>query len=218
MKNVRIVRYVGIVSCIGALTLGGGLASAQTPPQKQPQPPKAKPADMPTTPKTASDQPAPASKAGGMAGSMADHRFAMEAAEGGIMEVELGKLASQKAENPDVKSFAQRMVDDHGKANDELKSIASSKNITLPDESTVKTKHKAMLDRMEKMSGAAFDKAYMADMVKDHNKDVAAFEREANGGKDAELKAFASKTLPTLKEHQKLAKDTNSKLTAKGTN
>jgi putative membrane protein len=218
MKSVRIVRYVGIMSCVGALMLGSGLASGQTPPQKQPTPPKTKPAEMPPKePKTPSDQAAASQKAE-KAGAMADHHFALEAAEGGIMEVELGKMAASKATNPDVKSFGQKMADDHGKANDELKSIASSKNITLPDETTVKNKHKAMLDRMEKLSGAAFDKAYMDDMVKDHTKDVAAFERESKSGKDAELKAFASKTLPTLQEHMKLAKETRTKLTAKGTN
>ena len=213
MKTVRIVRYVGIVSCVGALTLGSGLASAQTPPQKQPTPPRAKPADMPKTPKGDTDQ--SASSKGSM---MADHHFAMEAAEGGIMEVELGRIAAQKATNPDVKSFGQKMVDDHGKANDELKSIASSKNITLPDETTVRTKHKAMIDRLEKLSGAAFDRAYMADMVRDHVKDVAAFEHQSKSGKDTELKAFASKTLPTLQEHLKLARETHTKVTTKGTN
>jgi putative membrane protein len=214
MKSVRIVRYVAIMSCVGALALGSGVASAQTPPQKQPTTPKAKPADMPKTPKGDTDQSAASHKAG----ATADSHFAMEAAEGGIMEVEMGRMAASKATNADVKSFGQKMVDDHGKANDELKSIASSKNITLPDETTVKSKHKAMLDRLDKLSGAAFDKAYMDEMVKDHNKDVAAFQKQASGGKDAELKAFASKTLPTLKEHQKLAKDTQSKLTSKGTN
>lgn len=214
MKSVRIVRYVGIVSCVGALALGPGLASAQTPPQKQPTPPRAKPVDMPKTPKGDTDQPAASSKGE----AMADRHFAMEAAEGGIMEVELGKIAAQKATNADVKAFGQKMVDDHGKANDELKSIASSKNITLPDETTVKNKHKAMLDRLEKLSGAAFDKAYMSDMVKDHVTDVAAFEHEAKSGKDAELKAFASKTLPTLKEHLKLARETHGKVSGKGTN
>jgi putative membrane protein len=145
---------------------------------------------------------------GTMAG--ADGMFAKEAAIGGMAEVEMGQLAATKAQSPDVKQFGQRMVDDHGKANNELKSLASQKNWTLPTE--LDQKHKATRDKLEKLSGPAFDRAYMTEMVADHNKDVAAFGRESKTGKDAELKAWAAKTLPTLQEHQKMAKEISSKV------
>jgi putative membrane protein len=140
----------------------------------------------------------------------ADRAFVREAAIGGMAEVDLGQLAASKAESPDVKQFGQRMVDDHGNSNEELKSWASQKNVTLPTE--LDAKHKAAHAKLEKLSGAAFDRAYMASMVADHNKDVAAFTRESKTAKDADLKAWAAKTLPTLQEHQKMAKTINAKV------
>jgi putative membrane protein len=133
----------------------------------------------------------------------ADHQFVMEAAQGGMAEVELGQLASQKAQSEQVKQFAQRMVTDHGKANDELKSLAQQKNITIP--STLDAKHKSKMDKFSKMSGAEFDRAYMQDMLQDHRKDVSDFRKESQSGKDPEVKAWAAKTLPTLEEHLRLA-------------
>ena len=137
-----------------------------------------------------------------------------EAAIGGLAEVELGNLAKEKASNPDVKSFGDRMATDHGKANDELKNWAQQKNVTLPTE--LDAKHKAERDRLAKLSGDAFDKAYMRLMVADHSHDVAAFKRESTAAKDPDLKAWAGKTLPTLEDHQKLAKDTNAKVAGTG--
>jgi len=136
-----------------------------------------------------------------------DQHFVMEAAKGGLAEVELGKLASDKASSDQVKQFGKRMVDDHGKANDELKSLAQSKNITLP--TSVDPKDKAFEDRLSKMSGEQFDRAYMQHMLADHRKDVNAFRTESQSGKDPEIKAWAAKTLPTLQEHLKQAQDTN---------
>ena len=147
------------------------------------------------------------------AGQTADSKFVMDAAKGGMMEVEMGRMASDHATNPDVKQFAQRMVTDHTKANEELKTIASRKGITLP--ASIDASEKAKIDKMSKMSGGAFDKAYMDDMVKDHKKDVAEFRKQANGGKDADIKGFASKTLPTLEEHLKMAQDTHAKVAGK---
>jgi putative membrane protein len=146
----------------------------------------------------------------GKAQAGSDNAFLREAAMGGMAEVELGRLATTKAENADVKQFGQRMVDDHGKANDELKSLASKKNVSLPTE--LDAAHKAVSDRLSKLSGAAFDRAYMRDMVQDHNKDVAAFTRASRSAHDADVKAWAAKTLPTLQDHQKLARDINAKL------
>src|SRR6185437_11610509 len=126
--------------------------------------------------------------------------FVMKAAGGGMAEVELGRLATEKASSPDVKQFGQRMIDDHGKANDELKGLATRKNITLP--AAPDAKHKATQDRLSKLSGTAFDRAYMADMVADHNADVAEFMHASKMAKDPDVKAWAAKTLPTLQEHQ----------------
>ena len=140
--------------------------------------------------------------------SSSDKKFVMEAADGGMVEVELGKLAASKATDQKVKDFGQKMVDDHTKANNELKTVAQSKNVTLP--AAVGAKNKALMDKLSAMSGASFDKAYVAAMVKDHKKDVADFQKEANGGKDTDVKGFASKTLPTLQEHLKMIQDIQS--------
>jgi len=102
------------------------------------------------------------------------------------------------------------MVDDHSKANDELKRVASQKGITVP--SSVDRKERATIDRLSKLNGDAFDRAYMQDMVKDHQEDVAEFKKEASSGADSDVKAFASKTLPTLEEHLKMAEDTQRQL------
>jgi putative membrane protein len=138
-----------------------------------------------------------------------DAAFVHEAAMGGMAEVELGRLATQNASSDDVKQFGQRMVEDHGKANDELKALAGKKNITLP--AALDQKHQALRDRLAKQQGAAFDTAYMSEMVSDHQKDVAAFQREAGRGADSDVKAWAQKTLPTLQEHLKLAREARAK-------
>jgi putative membrane protein len=133
----------------------------------------------------------------------ADHQFVIDAAHGGLAEVELGKLASEKGESAQVRQFGERMVTDHAKANDELKSLAQQKNITLP--AALDTKDKATVDRLSRMSGTQFDRAYMQDMLQDHRKDVNDFRKESQGGQDPEVKAWAAKTLPTLEEHLRLA-------------
>ena len=134
-----------------------------------------------------------------------DRKFVMDALKGGMAEVELGKLASEKASNDQVKEFGKRMVDDHGKAGEELKTLAQNKGLTPPTE--IDGKHKRLHERLSKMSGAEFDRAYVSEMVKDHRKDVKEFQREAEKAKDADVKAFASKTLPTLQEHLKQIED-----------
>jgi putative membrane protein len=146
----------------------------------------------------------------GAAVSAADKKFAMEAADGGMAEVQLGQIAVKNAKSDAVKQFGQRMVDDHSKANDQLKDWAGKKGVTLPAD--VSAKHKAMIDSMSQKSGDAFDRAYMADMVKDHKTDVALFDREANRGTDPDLKSWAAATVPTLREHLKMAEDTNAKV------
>jgi putative membrane protein len=195
-----------------------------------------------------------------------DKKFVMKAADAGMAEVEMGLLALRQASSDEVKQFAQRMVDEHGKANTELTQLAQSKGITLPavavmgavdninDSATTPTGqqitgaigqqkagmeqqndragltpvhntssksmkenagHKKMMDKMSKLSGADFDREYMKHQVNDHNKAVALFERQSRSGKDAELKAFAGRTLPTLKEHQQMAREINSRVSGK---
>ncbi|HUK32263.1 MAG TPA: DUF4142 domain-containing protein [Vicinamibacterales bacterium] len=133
-----------------------------------------------------------------------DIEFVLDAAKGGMAEVELGKLAAERSQNDEVKKFAQRMVDDHTKANAQLKQIADSKSIKLPAD--VEGKDKALMQRLEKLNGPAFDRAYMTAMVSDHQKDVNEFKHEANAGRDSQVKSFASSTLPTLEEHLQQAK------------
>lgn len=178
-----------------ALALAGAPAIAQTAPTAARQ---KHPTASQTTRGTAGSLPA------------ADLTFAKEAARGGLAEVDLGNMAKDKASNNDVKQFGDKMVTDHSKANDELKSLAEQKNVTLP--SSLTAKDKATDARLSKLSGAAYDKAYMHDMVLDHEHDVTAFRKEAKSGKDPDLKAFASKTLPTLEGHLKVAKETAAKV------
>ena len=140
----------------------------------------------------------------------ADTSFATKAAAGGLSEVQLGNLAKDHAASADVKQFGQTMVDDHTKANDELKDLASKKGITLPTKPNAK--QQATYDRLAKLNGAAFDRAYMRDMVSDHRTDVAEFKHESEHGSDADMKAFAAKTLPTLEHHLQMAESTEAKV------
>jgi putative membrane protein len=138
----------------------------------------------------------------------ADSTFVRKAAEGGLSEVKLGQLAKDKASNKLVKEFGERMVKDHGKANDELKEVASKKGISLRD--SLNVTDKALYNRLSKLSGNDFDKAYMQAMIKDHEEDVAEFRRESQSAKDPDIREFTSKTLPTLEEHLRLARNTGS--------
>jgi putative membrane protein len=141
------------------------------------------------------------SKAGAVA--QADKSFVMKAAQGGMAEVELGNLAKEKAQSDQVKQFAQRMVDDHGKANKELKSIAQQKGITLP--TSLPAEEQKTKDKLSSLSGEQFDHAYMQHMLMDHKKDVAEFKKASTTCKDNDIKEFAGKTLPTLQDHLKEA-------------
>jgi putative membrane protein len=139
-----------------------------------------------------------------------DKTFMIKAAQGGMTEVQLGQLAAEKGSSQEIKDFGAKMVTDHGKANDELKSIASSKGITLSDK--LDAKHQSMVDKMSAMSGPAFDKAYVAGMVKAHKMDDALFTKEASSGIDAEIKAFAGKTDEVVKMHLTMIQDIQSKM------
>ena len=145
---------------------------------------------------------ATSSQSGKLAAS--DRQFMMKAAQGSKAEIELGQLAQQNASSPEVKQFGQRMVTDHTQASDQLKQVASQKGVTLPEK--LNAKDAATKARLEKLSGQAFDRAYMKDMVMDHKKDVSEFQNEAKNGKDPDVKNFASQTAPTLEDHLKQAK------------
>ena len=136
-----------------------------------------------------------------------DKKFAKDAALGGMAEVQLGKLATQKASRDDIKQFGQKMVDDHTKANDQLKELASKENIPIPD--ALDSKHQARIDKLSKLSGENFDKAFVKDQLKDHQAEIRDFSAEAQSGTDANVKTFASNVLPTLQQHLDQVKDLN---------
>jgi putative membrane protein len=144
-----------------------------------------------------------------------DQAWMTKVAQGGMAEVELGKLATDKAASDEVKKFGQRMVDDHSKANDELKTLAQNKKVTLPTD--IDAKHKAERDRLSKLSGAAFDRAYTQAMVAGHREMANLFRTESTSGKDPDVKAWAAKTLPTVQEHLKMAQQTTSAVGTSGT-
>jgi putative membrane protein len=128
-----------------------------------------------------------------------DAKFAVEAANGGLTEVELGKLAQEKASRTEVKNFGAMMVKDHSMANMEMKALAKSKRITLPD--SISSEEQKLKNQLLAKSGAEFDKAYVAAMVEDHKKDIAAFEDARKKVKYPEMTALIDKSLPMLKKH-----------------
>jgi len=136
-----------------------------------------------------------------------------DAAPGGMAEVELGKLAAEKAQNAEVKAFGQKMIADHSKAGEELKQLAAQKKVMLPPD--VLPTHKELMEKLSKLSGADFDREYVKAMVEAHEKDVTAFESVAKGATDADVKAFAAKTLPTLKMHLEMVKGMADKMGVK---
>jgi putative membrane protein len=135
---------------------------------------------------------------------MADEEFAKKAAQGNMAEVKLGQLAEEKAQSEEVKKFGKRMVEDHTKANDTLKEAAMKANVQLP--SDLEPKDEAEYERLSKLSGPEFDKAYARLMLKDHEKDVTEFRRESMSGRKPEIKQFATETLPVLESHLKEAR------------
>ncbi len=165
--------------------------------------PAASATPAPATPATAGAATAAAGSMNGSTLASADRKFIHNAALGGMAEVELGKLAQQKAASDEVKQFGSRMVQDHSKANDELKQIADAKGAQVP--TNLDSKNQKTMQKLQKLDGAAFDRAYMKDMVADHKKDIAEFQKASKSAKDSDLKAFAAKTLPVLKEHLQMA-------------
>jgi putative membrane protein len=143
-----------------------------------------------------------------------DQQFVDEAAKGGLAEVKLGELASERATDPEVRRFGQRMVEDHGAANKELTSILKNMASITPPSKELVGKHRDTYDDLSKRQGGDFDKTYISNMVADHEKDAKLFESMADNGQDPQLKAFAAKTLPVIKEHLKMARDIANKIGA----
>lgn len=150
---------------------------------------------------TAAETTEPGSSAAAL--SKSDKTFMHKAAQGGLAEVQLGQLAQQQGGSDAVKEFGQRMVTDHQAANEKLQSIAQAQNVELP--TTLSKRDQEKLTKLQSLHGAAFDKAYVSDMRRDHKTDIKEFEHEAKHGKDAQIKQFADSTLPTLKEHLAMA-------------
>jgi putative membrane protein len=142
--------------------------------------------------------------------SITDEQFVMMASQAGLAEVNHGVLAAKQANSHEVREFAQRMVRDHNKANAELLALADKRRLTVARD--MGDKHKAVQQRLTGLSGEDFDRHYMQHMVKDHEKAVALFTAEAKNGKDEGLKQFAEKTLPTIQEHLKMARDISGRL------
>ncbi|HEY7293244.1 MAG TPA: DUF4142 domain-containing protein [Vicinamibacterales bacterium] len=159
------------------------------------------PTSTPATPRT-SGQTHHATEA-----KAADHTFVEKMAHGGMAEVELGKLATKNGGSDAVKAFGQRMVDDHGKAGDELKTIAERKNIAWP--TSLDSKSQALHDKLAALNGDTFDRAYAKAMIADHKEDAAELRAESKSGKDPDVKAWAAKTLPVVESHWSQAEKMN---------
>jgi putative membrane protein len=141
-----------------------------------------------------------------------DMEFATDAAQGGLKEVQLGELAQQQAESAEVQQFGERMVQDHGKANEQLMQIAEQKGIELPKELAEDAQQ--LYEELQQKSGQEFDQAYMEEMVSDHEEDVETFQEYAEAGQDPDLTSFAEQTLPVLQEHLELAQQTHKQISA----
>ncbi len=142
--------------------------------------------------------------------SRGDSSFLKAAAEGGMDEVRLGELATQKASNPEVKEFARRMMDDHTRMNEQVKALAAKKSVSLPAD--IGIKDKASYKILSSKGATDFDRSYISSMVKDHQQDIAEFEKEMNSGTDPDVKALASQALPTIREHLQMAQKIASSL------
>jgi putative membrane protein len=142
--------------------------------------------------------------------SSADNSFVKGAAEGGMAEVRMGELGDQKASNSQVRDLAKRLQEDHQKANDELQNLAKSKGIDLP--TSMGASKQTMISDLESKQSPEFDREFVQQAIKDHQKDIAQFERASHDLSDSEFKSWAEKTLPVLKEHLRLAEQARDSL------
>jgi putative membrane protein len=215
------------VSMMGVLALVATAAMAQSPTTTSGQEPATgqSPSDQPSAAQPSAEQ---AEKDRGMAGHEAaspaatsvtaasasaavaldknDQKFIEAAARHSLSAVELGRLAAEKASSPDVKAFGQMMVDQHNKATEELKTLASRKGVTVPTEA--ESSYQSQMSKLQALSGDEFDKQYMKQMVNDHKKDVKEFKKASEKAKDEDVKQFAAKQLPTLEQHLQQAEQT----------
>lgn len=136
-----------------------------------------------------------------------DAEFVKKAASGGMHEVELGKLAQTAAKSDEVKKFGQKLVEDHTKANEELKKAAKAAGVSVPEK--MLDEHRKEFDRFKDLKGDAFDREFAKHQVKDHEEDIALFTRASKEASSADIKGFATKSLPVLKEHLEMAKKLN---------
>ena len=136
---------------------------------------------------------------GATAVTATDQDFILAAAQGGMTEVKLGELATQKGLRADVKEFGQMMVKDHSAINDDLKALAAKESVTLPD--SLDAKHQGMVDKLATLTDSAFDDAYVAAMIKGHKKDAKAFKAESAATQDADIKSFLDKSIPVVESH-----------------
>jgi putative membrane protein len=210
LKSSRPTQLIRVGLLCSAFVVTPYVAIGQTAPAPTPSPAASTPSGQSADPNYDKQSRKGATEAGPGTAKASDQHFMKEAADGGMAEVELGQLAADKASSPDVKEFAQRMVTDHSQANDQLKQLAAQKGVTLP--SSPSPKNEAIKNKLSKLSGDAFDQAYMSDMLKDHRTDVAAFQKESTSGQDPDVKQFASQTRPTLKDHLKQAETISPKL------
>ncbi|HEU4621818.1 MAG TPA: DUF4142 domain-containing protein [Burkholderiaceae bacterium] len=205
------------VACTAAFAQTSAGPENATPPAARPNPTMTAPQTPPatsgstSTAKDASDMPrkggergTPPSGVSGTGVASYDKKFMTKAAEAGMAEVELGKLASEKATSPDVKRFAQQMVDEHSKANEELKGLAARKNVSLPTEPN--SEHRRVKKTLEGMAGPEFDRRYMAEAgVKAHKESVDLFKNAAASAHDPEVKSWAASKLQTIQQHDQMA-------------
>lgn len=144
--------------------------------------------------------------------SSTDRKFMMDAAAGGMAEVEMSRLALEKATSADVKRYAQQMIDDHTRANEELMQVASQKGVTLP--TGPNTRQMALMERMRNLSGAEFDRMYIKEAgINAHAKMEKLFMKESRSGRDADARAFAAKTLPAVQMHLRMAREMSAGMT-----
>ena len=198
-QPASIRRQMLIATAVAAISLPSFAQSPSAPQQTQ----------SPAQPASSTSSTAASGMAKPSALAAADKKFINNAAQGGMAEVQLGQLASQRASDPQVKQFAEQLVNDHSKANEKLKQIASDKGVALPADIPASAKREAA--KLSKLNGPAFDREYMTHMVSDHKKDVSEFRAATKKARDPDVNQFAQQTLPTIEQHLQIAQGMVSK-------